>query len=115
MNRKADVFAGHLLSLAGVSHVPPVDVEDVARRLGVYLCDKKLVEDGRLEVVGRHIEIQIRSGLSATRRRFTVAHELGHLILPCPGARMTARRAPWHHSNEERLCDEIAAAIPDAQ
>jgi hypothetical protein len=92
--------------------MPPINVEELARRLDVVLSDRQgLIEDGRLEVSDADIEIHVRNGLSRTRRRFTIAHELGHLILPCPGTRTTARRSSWDHSDEERLCDEIAAAI----
>lgn len=112
MNERAEILAQHLISLAGVPHVPPVDIQGLAKSLGIRLSENvNLIEDGRVDVSEEGISIELRAGLSQVRRRFTLGHELGHLILPCPGRTLTARRSPWHHSDEERLCDEIAAAL----
>ncbi len=59
---------------------PPVDVLGIAQRLGVRLG---WTEDhsGELRVEGDDALILIRKGEALVRQRFTVAHELGHLML----------------------------------
>ena len=112
MNERAETLAQHLISLTAISHVPPVDIEGLAESLGIRLSENpNLIEDGRVDVSEEGIAIALRADLSPVRRRFTLGHELGHLILPCPGRTLTAQRSPWSHSDEERLCDEIAAAL----
>jgi hypothetical protein len=111
VTQQAETLALRLVNLSGLPHTPPVDVEGMTELLDIRVSDQEsLIEDGRLEVSVTGIYIHLRSDLPKTRRRFTVAHELGHLILPCPRT-MTAKRTHWDHSHEERLCDQIAAAL----
>ncbi|SRR5712691_3356630 len=64
---------------------PPVPVEELAKRLGVRLAFERM--DG--EISGmlvrdpvRNITVMaINSSHPGTRQRFTIAHELGHLLL----------------------------------
>jgi Zn-dependent peptidase ImmA (M78 family) len=70
-----------------------------------------MAEDGRLEQDGTRAVIYLRYGLSRGRRRFTLAHELAHRALLHPSAPAIAYRRIGDNDDEERLCDEIAAAV----
>lgn len=71
---------------SGVAQCIPLDMEDLLGRLGitVRLCP---------DLPARGLAVKHRSGalilinrsLSAFQRRFTAAHELGHLIMHPPG------------------------------
>jgi len=60
---------------------PPVDVEDVAKTCGLEVCyvkrgrgfDGQLIRERRL--------IEIWQDVHPHRRRFTIAHEIGHYVL----------------------------------
>jgi hypothetical protein len=76
-----------ILRALGVVH-PPVDVFDIARRLGVHVWrDPTLQWSGAIDSsdeVGAevaHVWIKEGPGETPERQRFTLAHELGHLIL----------------------------------
>jgi Zn-dependent peptidase ImmA (M78 family) len=62
---------------------PPIDVELIARRLKVPIYAKPLPKDisGFLHRDGANAIIAVNSKHVRSRRRFTIAHELGHLIL----------------------------------
>lgn len=96
---------------AGVFPEPPIDVFDLARRLGVNeIRTARLVEDGRLDVTPDSIRILIRNDLSPARQRFTIAHEIAHLIVG-EGAIRIEKRDAAPRDKTERLCDEIAAGL----
>lgn len=59
-------------------------------------------ESGRTFRDGNRWKIQIAEGQNYRRQRFTLAHELGHLLL-----RTQDRNCP----DEERFCDEFAAEL----
>lgn len=74
--------ARSLLRELGVQGAP-VDVTEVARRLGVEVAARP-VEDsvsGVLVVRGRRGAIGVNRNHHPHRQRFTVAHELGHFLL----------------------------------
>lgn len=101
-----------LLTELGVHAVPPIDIGALAHRMGIRTVEEaSLVEDGRLEVGVDSIQLLVRSGLTPARRRFTIAHELGHLLLMEPREGTVARRLRSASSDVERLCDELAAAM----
>ncbi len=108
----ADGLAARVLDVLGIAAVPPVDVERVARGLGISeILGEVLVEDGRLECVNGEHRILLRSGLRGNRRRFTVGHELGHLLLSEGTSGVVARRALPVTDDVERFCDSFAAAL----
>ncbi len=91
---------------------PPVDIRSLAECLGVNAIEyADLVEDGRLQRVNGKSRILVRRGLSAERARFTIAHELAHLILSDPSSDLVARRHRIGHDQEERFCEDFAAAL----
>jgi len=105
-------LAATLLSAYDMGSTPPIDVELLARHLGVEaISRKRMLEDGRLEQQEGRALIFVRSGVGRERARFTVAHEIAHLVLAGPERDFIARRAlagDWH---EERFCDQFAAAL----
>jgi hypothetical protein len=112
MTFDVDLTVASVMRAAGIDSNPPVDVVELAKALGVdsiTLAD--LVEDGRVchDPTGTHIYVS--KHINRARRRFTLAHELGHILLAEPGEPLMAERSLPVRSNEERLCDEIAAAI----
>jgi Zn-dependent peptidase ImmA (M78 family) len=62
---------------------PPVDVDAIAKRLGVPIYTRPLPKDisGFLHRNESAALIAVNSKQAKTRQRFTIAHELGHLIL----------------------------------
>lgn len=73
--------ADRVLRFFGLFH-PPVDVEMIARRMGVALVPASDPEwAGMVYSEGNTATIWVRSTDPQPRRRFTIAHELGHLIL----------------------------------
>ncbi len=112
MSDVADDLVAWLLDRVQVPAVPPVDVENLARAMGIdSITDATMIEDGRLEQEGRSAAIYLRDGLPESRRRFTIAHELGHRLLLHPRAPAERYRRRLIGDSEERLCDDIAAAI----
>ncbi|MFE7497582.1 ImmA/IrrE family metallo-endopeptidase [Streptomyces albidoflavus] len=79
---KADVAARSLLEELQI-RTPPVDPYDVAKRLGVVVVPQRLDGDvsGMLLRRDGNCVIGVNEDHPRLRRRFTVAHELGHLRL----------------------------------
>jgi hypothetical protein len=100
-----------LLVALGYQAEPPLPLERIAQSLGVdeVRC-VPLLEEGRLERSSTGTRILLNSEAPPPRQRFTLAHELGHLVLADPGQPLVARRAGTFTS-EERFCDSFAAAL----
>jgi hypothetical protein len=112
MNRRIDSLASWVLTHFELSRIPPIDIETLAKRMGVLdITPADLIEDGHLEYTPRSTRIRIRNDIGNERRRFTIAHELGHLLLLDPNTKVVVHRTRNSGNNEERLCDEIAAAL----
>jgi len=117
--------ANNLLRLAGypdtieqavekiVSHllidvsVGPTDLAALQPKLNI--CDIQYADipfSGELRRHKRRLKIICSVDLSEERRRFTIAHEMGHAVFESLG------REPKHSEPElERLCDMLAAEI----
>jgi IrrE N-terminal-like domain len=101
-------------------HAPPQPpetdlLEGLAKNLG---ADQVLwggrgygSEDGMVEVVGDRIMIRIRRCKARRRERFTLAHEIGHLVLAQPDLRLMSMRRRTGLEDTERFCDAFAAAL----
>ena len=112
MSEVADDLADWLFARLELSAAPPIDVDVLAKRMGIAaITNAKMIEDGRLEQDGTTATIYLRTGLADGRRRFTIAHELGHRLLLHPRAPAERYRRRLAGDSEERLCDDIAAAI----
>lgn len=107
-----DSIVAEVLQAHGCLADPPVDLPLLAERMGVdeIICDD-LVEDGRLEHAPSHTRVVLNASVSEQRRRFTFAHELGHLLLAHPTESVIARRTAPNINSEERFCDRFAAAL----
>jgi len=68
-------------------------------------------EDGMVEVVDDRILIWIRRRRARRRERFTLAHEIGHLVLAQPDLQLTSMRRRSGLEDAERFCDAFAAAL----
>ena len=87
---------------------PPTDLEALCARLNV----REVVDDDDIPVVGElrrengAFRILCSVGQSPVRRRFTIAHELAHVLFEQSGP-----RAPRVGADLERLCDMLAAEL----
>ena len=84
---------------------PPTDLVEVGLKIGVKeIAYEKLAGSGELHKVSGGYRIVCSVDQSPPRRRFTVAHELAHVVLE-----RTGRNAPRSGSSVERICDMLAA------
>lgn len=112
MTDAIDRLAADLLLEGGVSLHPPVDLSALARHMGIdEIAQVDLLEEGRLERSSAGTRVLLRAGASAGRQRFTLAHELGHLLLAARDEPLVARRTLPDINDEERFCDRFAAAL----
>ena len=113
--RKASLKAIQLLGRFGRGSTPPIDVERLARELGIdIVAHPGLQMQGEeasgilLRREGRTICI-VNKDHSTTRRRFTLAHELGHFILHPPREAYVDARARNERSTRGTDLEEIQA------
>jgi hypothetical protein len=105
-------LAAAVLHACGIDPSPPVALHDLAAALGVAeIRQASMVEDGRLERDGGRTVIYLREETGPQRQRFTLAHELAHLILAEPDRDFVAHRREVYFSSEERFCDQFAASL----
>lgn len=107
-----DELAAFLLRRAEIaSH--PVPVEKVALALGAdRICTEWLDgEEGRLELRGPEVVIAAHADASPARRRFTIMHEVAHLVCADPRLDLSALRSRPTLRSEERFCDRLAEAL----
>lgn len=101
---------------------PPVDVETFARTVGI-LEFRDLDVDGFVGALMTDLEktkgiILSATGMSAVRRRFTVAHELGHFLIAahrgdkrCTSKDLMETRRETLHQKEEAQANRFAAGL----
>ena len=91
---------------------PPTDLDKFGRALGVVEVERReLKVDGMVLPKGKGYKVILNSKKPA-RRRFSLAHELGHIIVESGSlATPRFRGAPPSHKQLENLCDRIAAEI----
>lgn len=69
-------------AIQGVQNDIPVNVDELAKTLGVSILRTREVEgDGYLSYEDEQFTIHVNSTHSDNRQRFTIAHELSHFIL----------------------------------
>ena len=84
---------------------PPTDLIDMGRKLGVQkISYESFPGSGELHKEKGGYRIVCSSDQPSSRQRFTVAHELAHVILESTG-----KNAPRAGSSVERVCDILAA------
>lgn len=89
---------------------PEESLESLARKLGVgRITEQRLpFEGGLFQLPGGELVIKLNSESSFVRKRFTLAHELGHLLLNTVPA---FRKEHGTDAALERACDKIAAEL----
>ena len=78
---------------------PPVDPKKIAELLGARVVKERAEPGGKAGLVARHgtnIVIGVNSADRPARQRFTIAHEIGHMLL---------------HANEPLIVDERGYAL----
>ena len=92
---------------------PPVDIEGLARSLGISVSLEELDNDvsGLMLIEDGRVNVAINAAHHRHRRRFTLAHEIGHMLLHATGDRVVVDRRfyrnEWPSSGELR--EEIEA------
>ena len=106
MRNRAERAAAGVLERYAIPAAAPVDVQQLAGLMGISsIVERPGHGDGRLEVERGRTKIVVRPRTAPARRRFTIAHELGHHYLR---QRDVNDLAP---SSEERFCNQFAAAL----
>ena len=86
---------------------PPTDLLDVGRRIGVReIVYERFPGSGELHKLKDGFRIVCSSDQAQGRQRFTVAHELGHVIVE-----RTGRNPPRTGPAVERVCDMLATEL----
>jgi hypothetical protein len=86
---------------------PPTNLDEIARKLRVDDCKaESLPVAGELRRVGDRLTIRYATGLPVGRRRFTIAHELGHAFFE-----RTGPNCPRRGEELERICDLFAVEL----
>ena len=104
------------------SFIAPLDLRDISRDLSVYLraANARLVEEELApgesgntltRPDGKH-DITVNSTEKPERQRFTVCHEIAHIVLKLPSRH--GEVAPWAFAKRdpnEIACDTFAAEL----
>ena len=106
--------AARLLQSAGVSR-EPVSLRDVVSALNLEVVQstgEPFLCEGALRPVGDGHAIVVRGASSEQRRRFTIAHEIGHFVLH-PGRLAPERGGAVNEAwqLQEREADQFAAEL----
>lgn len=101
------------LGFGGSQRRPEVDVFALAELAGAEArVERGLHEDGRVEDSPLHTRIFLWSSPAETRRRFTLGHELGHLVLSDPRVyRLVQVELGDQAMQIEKLCDAFSAEL----
>jgi Zn-dependent peptidase ImmA (M78 family) len=82
---QAEIEAERIIESEWEGRGLPIDPVYIARQLGVHVYDMPLVEgvDGMLKFyrAGSFPAILVAEGAQPNRRRFSIAHELGHFVM----------------------------------
>lgn len=89
--RRAENAAHRLLQQTGVGEHPPIDVRRIAKTLGISIIERpQLSKAGYGTISGLLLRREgsticiINRDHTSTRRRYSIAHEIGHFILHPP-------------------------------
>ena len=100
--------ARRLLDTCGIER-PPVDLVRIARHLGVrHIREMDIRLDGQLVELGDGgYEVILSRNAPRTRQRFTLAHEIGHLLAAASGDESMS----CGDAATEDLCNRVAAEL----
>lgn len=108
----AEHLAGQVRRQTSTARRLPLDIYALAHEFGVenIAIVDGLIEDGRLEQREGIVRVLLSARATPQRQRYTLAHELGHLLLADPDKDTIARRMR-SDDDVERFCDAFAAAL----
>lgn len=93
----------------------PISFDELLSSNNAIVEEKDIPTNGRLEMDDEHYKILIRQKMSYEKKRFTVAHELAHIIIVETLAdnpdHLRDLMLPTTWRNVEKLCDYAAAQI----
>lgn len=97
INRKGSIAAKKLLEEIGYDEITEIPIEDLVSYMGCILVEEPLSNsDGKIVRGKTQTLIKINSDIQfEARRRFTIAHEIGHFILH--------RKLEVHSENDSTL------------
>lgn len=91
---------------------PPVDVVGIARGMGVEVLPATNVSfDASLESSADHAVIEVNAHHPPVRQRFSIAHELGHLMLHPLGQSFRDTAGAMTANSQERAANRFAAQL----
>jgi Zn-dependent peptidase ImmA (M78 family) len=107
------------------SLVPPIDVEALIKEYAELIYDIIPIPgiDGvslNIKVPGETTKVIVNNSIPITRQRFTLAHELGHIIIPWHVGDLIIDliqvedgylKDPWAHQEIERQANQFAAEL----
>ena len=111
MRLVAEALADSLMRTLGMPRAPTVDVADIAAQLHVKVRYAALPGDGRIDLDQVEPTVELKSRASVQAQRFTLAHELCHLLLADPDVLSGVRGFTIEPSATERLCQTFAAEL----
>jgi hypothetical protein len=112
LDELAESLADAFFSAIEMSREPHVDIFKAARRAAVDKIEfGSILSDGRIENTPGYTRITLKARSSRDRQRFTLAHELGHVLLDDPAVALEVRRAYPELDDVERLCEVFAAEL----
>jgi hypothetical protein len=123
--QEGNVLADEVIDALGLRPDPGVDVAAVLERLGVSQDAVSLTDPNvrAISIAGPYhvptvfLNVKYPDGTSEWVRRFSLAHELCHLLLDCDrGRRITVASGPWAPLDIEQRANAFAAAllVPEA-
>lgn len=114
LRERGGVTPDNLLDMFSIE-VPPVPVVGMAKGLGIEVYNRENAGwDGALSIDQEEFtaRIFVEANHSNTRQRFTIAHELGHLLLhPDTYIHRDTKRQIHSSSYKEREANQFAAEL----
>jgi Zn-dependent peptidase ImmA (M78 family) len=98
----------------GESGSIPVDLDEIVRRVGVRVCEEASVDaekEAELVVTSSGFLIRVRPESPPGRRRFSIAHEIGHTLFYSGLRHQVGRVDRREIDAEEFICDRLASAL----
>lgn len=109
--RNARDAAWQILLDCGVDQLP-VRTTILCRKLGINLVEGEISQDGYSTIICGVPYIVVKESLSSRRKRFTVAHEMGHILLGHVGKYELVNREPSESDNPiEREANIFASRL----
>jgi Zn-dependent peptidase ImmA (M78 family) len=77
--RRSRATADYILNAAGIRQ-PPVDIRALAQAMDIEVREAEMQDTGTVEASREGAIITVRASDSNHRKRFTIAHEIGHIM-----------------------------------